>query len=61
MSGGARVAAQFFWRLINLHSDAFALLGRYEDSLWRHFAHTLATLEVIQGRVSIGVQNLHAE
>ena len=29
---------------------AFTLLGRYEASLWRHFARTLATLEVIQGR-----------
>jgi hypothetical protein len=30
MSGGTRAAAQSFWRLVNVHFDAFALLGRHE-------------------------------
>ncbi len=53
MSVGARETAQSFWRLVNLNSEAFALLGRYEHSLWRHFARTLATLELIQGRPNL--------
>jgi hypothetical protein len=32
MSDGARAAAQSFWRLVNVHFDAFALLGRNEGS-----------------------------
>jgi hypothetical protein len=44
---GARQTAEAFSRLVDLDGDAFELLGRYERSLWRQFAHTLATLELI--------------